>query len=353
MELIFHPITHSLAGMEGRKSSGEVVAGRITGTSLEPVSEAFPAFAYPGDGNPVAIYLGSLDSGSLPTMRSTARRAVRVLTGGRTEDSRTFPWHLLRYQHVTRLRQLLRQEGVSPRTVNKTLVLIRRVLKEAWRLDLIHETDYRRAVDVESVKSDDLPAGRYVTPEEIRTLLDACLDGTPAGRRDAAIVAVLAGGGLRRKEATHLDVEDYDAATGDLKVKHGKRKKQRMTYLQPEARSVLTDWLRHRAPLGAGPVFVPIHRNGSMTNERLWESAIDAILKRRADSCERFAHFSPHDLRRSFITNMLEQGMDAVALAKIVGHESPETTMLYDRREATSHRDAVRRTTMFPERKKT
>lgn len=91
-------------------------------------------------------------------------------------------------------------EGYRPATVNKMLAAVRGALKEAWRLDLIQADDYHRAVDLRGVSSHMLPRGRALTAGEIRALFAACAtDRSPAGARDAAMLALLYGacGGRR------------------------------------------------------------------------------------------------------------------------------------------------------------
>ena len=86
-----------------------------------------------------------------------------------------------------------------------------------------------RVADVEGVKSRRLPAGRHVESGEVRQLFVAC-GSDPAGARDAAMLALLYGGGLRRSEAVALQLADYDVTAATLTVRHGKGDAARQVY---------------------------------------------------------------------------------------------------------------------------
>jgi integrase len=85
---------------------------------------------------------------------------------------------------------------------------------------VISAEDYHRVAGVRNVRGSRLPAGRALTPGEVVALLDACAyDETAAGARDAAIIALLYGAGLRRSEAAALDLAHYDSTADELKVR--------------------------------------------------------------------------------------------------------------------------------------
>ena len=141
----------------------------------------------PASKNPYLVYVGGLDEASVATMRSAAKLVVRVLTQDQLDRPEDFPWHEIDYGIARRLRQLLRKRGLAPATINKALVCVRSVAKEAWLLGRLCHEEYQRIVQVKNVAGKRLPAGRMVALWEIATLLDGCkMDGNPAGLRDGA-----------------------------------------------------------------------------------------------------------------------------------------------------------------------
>jgi site-specific recombinase XerD len=108
---------------------------------------------------------------------------------------RTLNGAALRYKHTAALRSAL-EKKYAPASVNQMLCALRRVLKEALRLDLIDPLDYSKAVDVRSVKQSGKPRGRALSPDEIAALVQSCSGESTLDVRDAALIAILRGGGI-------------------------------------------------------------------------------------------------------------------------------------------------------------
>lgn len=282
----------------------------------------------PLDQQPAAVYLASLAKRSRRTQRSALDQIAQLLGYG---DALSCPWPQLRYQHTAALRAEL-AERYAPATANRMLAALRRVLQECWRLGQMTKEDADRAADIKIIKAEQLPAGRALSLEEVAALFDACAaDATPAGVRDGALLATLVATGLRRSEAVALDLADYTPASGALKVRSGKGRKDRMVYVAaPAAVAALADWLtlRGNAP---GPLFVASTRGGHLTPRRLTDQAIALMLARRATQAQ-IADVSPHDLRRTYITQLLDAGADITTVQRLAGHADPATTARYDRR---------------------
>jgi integrase/recombinase XerD len=308
--------------------------------ALVPVSpaaaEVIPAKAR--DTHPVAVYLARLAPGSRRTMRQALDIVAALLTDGRA-DALTLPWAQLRYQHTQAVRSRL-AERYRPATVNKTLAAVRGVLKEAWRLGLMPADDYHRAVDLRGVSSHTLPRGRALSAGEIRALFVACAtDHSPAGARDAAMLALLYGAGMRRQEVVRLDFDDVDIATGAVTIHAGKGRKDRIAYTSNGSLAALQAWLTVRGS-DPGPLFVPVAKGGKMTVRRMIPHAVYKTVSKRAREAGVKA-FSPHDLRRTFVSDLLDAGADVATVQQLAGHAGIATTVKYDRRGEAAKRRAV------------
>jgi len=142
------------------------------------------------DRHPAAVYLARLAQGSRRTMAGALDVIAGLLTSYRC-DKETLDWGALRYQHTAAIRALL-ADLYAPATANKMLEALRGVLREAWRLGYMEAEEFHRAADIPTIKGAAIPRGRAVTSDEMRLLFGACRrDNTPAGKRDAALIAVL------------------------------------------------------------------------------------------------------------------------------------------------------------------
>jgi len=289
------------------------------------------------DRNPAAVYLASLSDSGRRTMRQALDVIAGLLTGN--SDCLACNWGALRFQHTSAIRSRL-AESYAPATANKMLCAMRGSLKAAWQLDLMSFEDYGKARSVESVKGNTLPAGRELQAGEISGLMGVCEDDpTPAGARDAAMIALLYSCGLRREESVSLNLGNYDPDSGDLKILQAKRNKQRIAYLVNGAARAMADWLSLRGG-DPGPLFWPINKGGRLANRRMSTQAVYNMLAKRG--CEAgVKNFSPHDFRRTFVSDLLEAGADISTVAKMAGHASVTTTARYDRRPEESKRKAA------------
>jgi len=289
----------------------------------------------PADQHPAAVYVAHLAEGGQPTMKQALDVIAGMLTSGRC-DRFTLEWGALRYQHTAAIRAALVGK-YAPATVNKMLSALRGTLKAAWRLGQMTADDYRTATDLEPVKGSTLPRGRALSAGELRALFDTCAgDPSPAGARDAALLTILYAG-LRRSEAVALDLADYDPQTGALTVRAGKGHKDRTTYTDDGGREALADWLAIRGQ-EPGPLLYPVRKGGKLQRRRMTGDAVLEVMRKRAAQAP-VSRFSPHDLRRTWIGDLLDAGADIATVQALAGHASVTTTAKYDRRpEATKRR---------------
>jgi site-specific recombinase XerD len=297
------------------------------------------------DQHPALVYLAKLAPGSRRTMRQALDAIANLVTQGQA-DALSLPWQLLGYAHTAAIRAVL-AERYAPATANKMLAALRGTLKEAWRLGLMDVETFRRAAraaDVGSVRGSTVPKGRSLSSGEIRALFTVCADDPkPSGVRDAALVAVLYGSGLRRAEVVALDVTHYESERRDLIVR-GKGRKERRVHLQPAARAALEAWLELRTEglrgVTSGALFLPITKSGRVTLRRMTEQAVWNILEKRRKMAG-IALFSPHDVRRTFIGDLLDAGADISSVQQLAGHANVQTTARYDRRGERVRREAA------------
>ncbi len=287
--------------------------------------------------NPAVVYLAGLSEGSRRTMREALERIAEALSEGRC-DLFSLPWVQLRFPHTAALKGQLATQ-YRPATVNKMLSALRGTLKTAWKLGLMSAEEYQKAVDVGSVLGETLPAGRSLSPGEIVALMHACQqEESPLGARDAALIGLLYGAGLRRAEVVSLKFGDYDRTAETLKVQ-GKRNRQRLVPVVGGAKSALEDWLLVRG-LDEGALFYPARRGGRFWQDQMTTQAIYNMLKRRGEQAH-LASFSPHDFRRTFVGDLLDRGADIVTVQKLAGHANVTTTARYDRRGEAVKRKAA------------
>ena len=215
------------------------------------------------------------------------------------------------------------------------------VLQQTWLLGQMSAEDYHRAARLSPVIGETLPAGRELLQEEIRALMRNCEEDVRViGMRDAAVVAIMIGTGLRREEVTTLNFEDYDSENAKLIVR-GKRSKQRTAYLGDGSLAALNDWLEIRGT-DPGPLFLAVSKGGNvMHGHRLTPQAIYHLLQSRAQRAG-VKSFTPHDLRRTFVSKLLNAGVDIAIVAKMAGHSNIQTTVRYDRRPEEAKQRAAK-----------
>ena len=152
-------------------------------------------------------------------------------------------------------------------------------------------------------------------------------DQDPMHLRDRAALELLYASGVRVGELTALDVDDVDLATGVVRVM-GKGSKERTVPFGAPARDAVQAWLEHGRPQVVTPVSGPallLGRRGRRADPRQVRSAVHALLRHVADAPD----LSPHGLRHSAATHLLEGGADLRLVQELLGHASLATTQIY------------------------
>jgi integrase/recombinase XerD len=178
---------------------------------------------------------------------------------------------------------------------------------------------------------------KAISVSDVERLLDvAGADQTPRALRNRTLLEVLYGTGARISEAVGLDVDDVDLEDGVVRLR-GKGSKQRLVPLGSYATAAVSDYLvRARPALAAGaggapgrgrrqtPALFLNARGGRLSRQSAW-----TVLRLAADQAGLTVEVSPHTLRHSFATHLLDGGADVRVVQELLGHASVTTTQIY------------------------
>lgn len=166
---------------------------------------------------------------------------------------------------------------------------------------------------------------RILSQEEIERLIEAPDAGRPEGIRDRAILAFFYASGLRVSELATLTLDRIDISTGALRVT-GKGAKERVSFLDERTKRLLSDYLSSVRPLFAkSRPELFLARNGApLSRQALW-----TLIKKHGRAAGITSPLSPHVLRHSFATHLLEKGLDIRSIQLLLGHEDIRTTEIY------------------------
>jgi site-specific recombinase XerD len=295
--------------------------------------------------NPLTLYLTRLAPSSQLTMRYVLQDAADRL-GFEDINLEDIDWHLLQPEHVIALVAALREDGYAPNTSSLYVNAVRGVMNEAWRLNLISQEHLLRMRTVKPTPGTRLGQGRNLRRTLIREMMEVCAaDPRPQGLRDAALIGILYGSGMRKSESVNLDLAQINFDERSLRV-IGKGNKELIKYAPAWAFAKLQAWLEfRREQLKEGEqddsfLFNRIRRGSHITRERITKHAIYYIARQRGEQVG--VKIMPHDFRRSFITRVIEEHDLSIA-QKLAHHTNIQTTASYDVREDNERRRAVDR----------
>ncbi len=160
--------------------------------------------------------------------------------------------------------------------------------------------------------------------EDLTRLLDSIPTATPLGVRDRAMFETLYGGGLRVSELVGLDLAGLDLGQGLVLVR-GKGRRERLAPIGPVASEWITRWLAVRRPARAAESAVFVNSRGT----RLSTRSVGRLLERYLVGLGLDPSASPHTLRHSFATHLLDRGADLRSVQELLGHRSLTTTQIY------------------------
>lgn len=275
-------------------------------------------------------YIGGLAPSGRRGITSLLNRSAGILKRGAGADN--YPWEQLNYAAVAKVRAALLDDGYAVSSVNMALSALRGVAQSAFNLNCMDAETLARIRSVKRVSGDIQRKGRALDKQEIRALIHAAKQHPQPVRRyrDAAIVLTLCGTGLRVGELVKLEHRDYD--NGILTVRQGKGRKYREIHVADAVDKAIRAWLKVGADEADSALFNRIQRNGKVASQPLTTTGLSGILE-QLQQTSGIARFTPHDMRRTFITRLLEQGVDINTVSQLAGHSDISTTTRYDYRD--------------------
>lgn len=215
----------------------------------------------------------------------------------------------------------MHEANYAPSTISRRLASLRSFYRFCQREEIVDVNLAKALRNPRSVR----PLPHFLTTEEIDVLLNAPSPTEPFGLRDRAILEVAYSAGLRVSELVGLNDQDVDFQEGILIVR-GKGRKERLALLGSFASKALLEWLKVRR-LASNLSETPVFTNKFGT--RLTTRSVGRMLEKYLKITGLDLRTSPHTLRHSFATHLLDRGADVRSVQELLGHKSLETTQIY------------------------
>lgn len=230
-------------------------------------------------------------------------------------------WTSVRRETLRAYLRTLVEAGISKKSIARKVASLRSFFKFLRRTNVIPSNP---ALTLLSPKLDrKLPV--YLDESAADRMLSLPDRSTPEGRHDAAVLEVFYSTGMRLSELVGLNCGDIDFAGGTVKVR-GKGRKERIIPLGRKAAAALSRYLASgdRSDHGPNsPLFC------TQSGKRTYPMAISRLVRQYISSVSEIEKKSPHVIRHSFATHMLNRGADLRAVKELLGHESLSTTQVY------------------------
>ena len=242
------------------------------------------------------------------------------------DGKESYPVTAIKQETIRQFLGSLREEGLAKRSIARKLVALRSFFKFLVKKNVV---EMNPAINVGSGKLDkNLP--EFVEEQAMHRMMDAVDSSTVEGCRDKAILEILYGTGIRLNELVGLNLYHVDVYDGTMKVL-GKGNKQRVVPIGRKAIQALKAYLEQRPTLFSNQTTAEDKSAVFLTNrgKRIYPEAVYRLVHRSIGLVSEIEKKSPHVLRHTFATHLLNHGADLRAVKELLGHESLSTTQLY------------------------
>ncbi len=220
----------------------------------------------------------------------------------------------------------LSDDGLKKSSIARKVAAVRSFFKYAFKRAMIDKNPAHLLI----VPKKDQPLPKTTTPEDISRMMDAVDTGSPPGAQTKAILELFYSTGIRLSELVQLNVNDLDTGSSQVKVT-GKGAKQRIVPVGSKAVIALSRHLQSRTELfgsrtdhsARNALFIAAH------GQRMYPRAVQRMVKNYLQKVSEVTQKSPHTLRHSFATHLLDSGANIRVIKELLGHASLSSTQVY------------------------
>jgi len=257
--------------------------------------------------------------------RNDLSQLIKFIEGEASKNSEMPAWERFDRQAMLRYMLQLKDQGYASTTLARKIAATKSFFKFMTDEHKIQQNPTENIASLKVGRS--LPKPISVTQAR-RLLEEAAKENTPEARRDKAMLELLYASGMRVSELVSLNVGDIDIAGGFVRCL-GKGNKERMIPLYPRATQSIEQYLKEARPHIAGAKVTETALFLNVRGERLTRQGLWQILKSYAKTARIEVDVTPHTLRHSFATHMLNGGADLRMVQELLGHANISTTQVY------------------------
>ncbi|MEJ5286203.1 MAG: Site-specific tyrosine recombinase XerC [Candidatus Kapaibacterium sp.] len=224
--------------------------------------------------------------------------------------------------HIKRFISWLHYQNLSKKSIKLKLSALKSFFKYLYKSEII-ENNPANTISLPKIEKN-IPS--FLTIDEIRAILDQSQPNDPISLRNIALIELLYGTGLRISEALQLKISDVAPNTKTIRVV-GKGKKERIVPIGNKAKNAILNYLESRKniPNSSNVNALFITKSGKPLTSTDAYRIVNSILKQYSSAPQK----SPHILRHTFATHLLDNGADIRSVSELLGHSSLSSTQIY------------------------
>ena len=216
----------------------------------------------------------------------------------------------------------LYDNGISKNSISRKLSSIRGFYNYLVKENIIDSNYFNSIPNPKK----ELYLPKFLNDEELNKIFSVCEDDTPNGERDTLIIELLYATGIRVSELVNIKIKNIDRINKSIKVL-GKGEKERIVLYNNHTSRALDKYLNDGYLLfnKKNSEYLILNHNGGKLSDRYVRMIIDKLVRKAGLDIK----ISPHTIRHTFATDMLEEGADLMTVKELLGHESLDTTSIY------------------------